>query len=128
MLTSAVTHPVHSASAGGAPAERTQSPDWSKAANEYVRFSPAGVEEGGSGMVAWLRLKIHTREPASESKVEPRTCSVCFGTDRETDDKSAWTSTPCSHHFHAKCIDGWKAFQKIQDRRADCPMCRLALH
>lgn len=41
----------------GDPAQRTHSLDWSKAGNEYACFDPSDVTDGGSGMVAWLRLK-----------------------------------------------------------------------
>ena len=95
-----------------------------------MRFNEANVEDGGSGTAAWLRLRIHTRYPVSscQPKAKERECSVCLGTESEMDDKDAWTSTPCSHHFHAKCLNGWKAFLQIQSRGADCPMCRHALH
>ena len=121
--------PVHPASTGGDPAQRTQSLAWSKAGDEYVRFNEADVKDGGSGMAAWLRLKIHARYPESSSLLQSkqRECSVCLGTGSENDAKDAWASTPCSHHFHAKCLDGWKAFQQIKGRCADCPMCRGAL-
>lgn len=117
---------LFSAPVDGDPAEHTQSLDWSQVRDGYARFDPSDVQEGGSGMADWLHLKIHTRHPASGSqpKKEAHTCSVCLDTEREM---NGWTSTPCSHRFHAKCLDGWKAFQKMQGRGASCPMCRGAL-
>jgi len=103
-----------------------------------VRFSEADVKEGGSGMAAWLRLKIHTREPEHrKSGIDPfrdvQSCSVCLGhlslghaADQEAS-KAESASSPCSHHFHAKCLDDWKAAQQQQGRVAECPICRLAL-
>ena len=110
--------------------------------NEYVRFSEADVKDGGSGMAVWLRLKIHTREPEHRLVgVDPfrlqvrdvNNCSVCFGylsLGRAADQDASQAesaSSPCSHCFHAKCLDGWKAAQQQQGRVADCPMCRLTL-
>lgn len=95
--------------------------------DEYVCFDEADVEDGGSGMASWLRLKIQTRSIAARSQVQKeRECSVCLGADANC--QSGWVSATCSHCFHAKCLDGWKAAQQQQGRAADCPMCRLALH
>ena len=115
-----------SASVLGDPAQRTQSLDWSKAGNEYARFDPSDVKEGGSGVVAWLRLKIVTRDP-EESHSETRTCSVCLGTDVKADGERPWIRTPCSHNFHSNCLDAWKSQKKLQGHGASCPMCRHAL-
>ena len=119
---------MSSASTGGAPAQRTQSLNWSKAGNVYMRFNEADVEDGGSGMAEWLRLKKVTHEKQFRREREGRVCAVCLGTDRETAEKREWSVASCSHHFHAKCIEAWKMFQKLQGRDSDCPMCRLALH
>ena len=99
---------------------------WSKAGNEYVRFDPADVKDGGSGMASWLRLKIHTRESAAH-KSEARTCCVCLDDDTQAATKDGWTSTACQHHYHAKCLDNWKTFMKAQGRDGSCPMCRRAI-
>jgi ribosomal protein L37AE/L43A len=95
-----------------------------------VRFNEADVEDGGSGMASWLRLKIHTRQPQAEvlaSQPDPRTCGVCRGDGSQLAAKSEWTSTPCQHHYHIKCLDAWKALEQVQGSDASCPMCRSAL-
>jgi len=95
--------------------------------DEYARFSESDVKDGGSGMAAWLRLKIQTRSKAARSQVQKeRECSVCLGAD--ADSQKGWISATCSHCFHAECLGEWKAAQQQQGRVADCPMCRLALH
>ena len=98
----------------GDPAQRTQSLDWSKAGNEYARFDPSDVNAGGSGMVAWLRLKIQTRDP-EESHSETRTCSVCLGTDLKADGERPWIRTPCSHHFHSTASETGRTSNSRRD-------------
>jgi hypothetical protein len=117
--------PLCSASVGGDPAQRTERLDWATVGDEYVRFDEADAEDGGSGMVSWLRLKIQTRSNASLSQSKARTCNVCLLSG--ADSQKGWISATCSHCFHAKCLDGWKAAQQQQGRAAECPMCRLAL-
>ena len=88
------------------------------------------MKDGGSGMASWLRLKIQTRNTATIDQSKARTCSVCLDTDASDVKKGIkceWSTAPCSHHSHAKCMDAWQAFQKLQGRCARCPMCRHAL-
>jgi hypothetical protein len=96
------------------------------------------VEDGGSGMAAWLRLKIHTREPEHrKSGIDPlrdvHNCSVCLGylsLGHAADQDASMAESAgslCSHRFHAKCLGEWKAAQQEQGRVAECPVCRLTL-
>ena len=127
------TDPFRSASARGDPGQHTGRLDWVTAGDEYVRFNEADVEKGGSGLASWVRLQIQTRRLVSGSQPraeETRTCAVCRRTDAVDDSNGAakaWASSPCSHHFHAKCLKAWKVFQHTQGHRVQCPLCKHAL-
>ena len=46
-------------------------------------------------------------------------CSICLSA---LSSGGPVAQTPCKHHFHAACIDGW-----LDRGEIDCPICRRAL-
>lgn len=48
------------------------------------------------------------------------TCAICL----ETWELTVATSLPCSHTFHAACIDGWFQHEGVARKPRSCPVCR----
>jgi len=48
----------------------------------------------------------------------PEQCSICL----EVDETLQWRLLPCSHFFHAQCVDVWLI------RRGTCPTCRFTIY
>ena len=123
---------MSSASTGGAPAQRAQSLKWSKAGNVYMRFNEADAADGGSGMAEWLRLKIVTREKKFRVESEAQVCSVCLEARSKPqksgghEHKGSWRKSSCAHFTHSKCLEAWKALERLQGRDSACPICRHA--
>jgi hypothetical protein len=55
----------------------------------------------------------------NEDEDKSMNCAICM----ETINKgSIFTSTPCKHYYHTRCINKWKK------RSSSCPCCRRSLN
>lgn len=50
-------------------------------------------------------------------------CAICHSGIRPNKERAL----PCSHCFHAKCIDTWKTVCRDSDQMSTCPMCRRCI-
>jgi hypothetical protein len=51
-------------------------------------------------------------------------CPICCDI---IDPNSKFTTTPCTHKFHIKCLRKWKYTQLTQGIDSQCPVCRTVL-
>ena len=58
-----------------------------------------------------------------DADVENFKCPICLGEEQKLTKDLAVIKTPCSHHFHLKCLVPW-IDRTDGDEEVQCPICR----